>query len=786
MNNFCTDVIKKLSQITSLDLDHFYNDESMPEDNSSAFHYPSLLVFEVPYYELCNNQDGVDFKNEIRVNRQFSLEIVSKTIDDLIEIEEKLFQGLSTPTTMSTETCDNTNQQPIISLENKDKIERNHREREDIYISFIEIKVSNLLLKKEIIHPVKIELDKSLQSRIMQHLCVLNEALVQLQDNINNLSGQIEANQGNNVETDNSDDSLSSRHNKLLEEYSDLQNQINEMYTFDNLCHEKLLAEDKDFMFCYLEMMENEVSLVDATETLKKKKEKERKEEENRIKEEEENKRNRESLAERNRRIIQSKGDIVLNHYTDAIVKEIKSTFADQLSIPVYGGSTFYFSKYIDSNIDLPDIGFEVPKSYIIIESSLEFVFGIKQYCTYNSDGIEILHDFSMEALPIDFSFYSRIHADDPKIFALLRSKMIELYGDGNTITISDLTYENEYVKLLVQTHEKYLSPGYWDDLEDRNQTGMILRFTNQNLVFYPHCIEKSDIEYNPLLQLDLVKQTQYFELCASKMNIARNKLKTDYKEVRNPPPRGLISKALNAAIKTQDFRKLQNMFATNQPIDHPLFNKVFNEITEIYPLWDRMCFGWSIERIDDDMEELETSFTEKYKELRGLVGIPLLFDNGKYFDIPACEVIIKYLTKFSFRRNYNHNTFIDGFLSSPESSHMVLVSDSIPVIDEYLLEKKKQSELQAQREAERRRREAEQRRLEEEWRQESGYYDRPSRETRDSSSSQSLGDWVDKTFGLEKNPDLAGSAGCMMNKTGYCDPRCKLHRACSRRSKYK
>lgn len=705
MNNLNETILELLSKILSLEMSHFYNASESPHMNKllkdlreRTADFPVIaLQDDTPFYLLNENQKDIDLKNAARAKNEYVLSIISNSIDDLIDIEDKLQGKCNVPQSLSDVSNDAFLLSAKLSLVTEHEIQRESNSEYGLYQSMIHIIVTDIVLPKNVTNPIKIELDNNIQHQIMKQLSLLDEVAIQIENEISDIlkSESLSAFKTTEEKIINLSGALKSHYDDLQQKHADVAAQISDMYTFDNLCQEKITIEDHGFKYCYETMAEQNCDIRRATEIYKEKKDKERAEKEEAEKQSEIRKQKREKRLSRLKRIFSTPGDKIMNHYTDAIVLDIQKNYADKLGIPVYGGSTLGAMNIKRYRVEIPDGVKNDLRPCIGVNTSCQFTFDNQKYTNINKDGQSLEYSYSVSSLPIEYSCEIEILGTDSIEANKIKNDLFAIYESEQIISVPDLMCSDELNLLKLKIDMDEIAKGISSD--DESQNDIYIPFVSQYYVYHTYDVDKCELTDNHELQLNLVKQAEYCEICSGKMSIAINKLENDYKNLITPPT-GFLSKTFRGTFHSEDFKRLQQMFDYHQQIDKNLFHSVLKDITDVYPLWDKMCRGWSIEQIKTDMEKYLTYFQERAQKLRALLGIPATYENYKQPDSPVCTYIINYMSK----------------------SSTCLIDDAISAYLEYLQKQQEQRDEEARRRAE----EARQRRLE---REESGYYDQPS-----------------------------------------------------------
>lgn len=269
-----------------------------------------IYVVEKGLYAPDTNQSDIDLSKEIRVNCNLSINVSSKDIDDVVNVEEIIknnFQSLCILADISDERC---LQNATLILDHAG-IERSSNSYSG-YWSCIPARCEGIILEKEIVHPAKIELETTIQLEVMKHLAALNELHNMLEEqNILTISGNKEQSQ------------------------TEIEQQINDMYTFENLCQEPISISNNGFKFCCEKMLDkSSMGIRKVTELYKQYVEQERQ----RIEQEKQRKAEIEENIRSLKYSYSGQGDESLNRYVNALVEEMKGRLEFTFPITIYGG----------------------------------------------------------------------------------------------------------------------------------------------------------------------------------------------------------------------------------------------------------------------------------------------------------------------------------------------------------------------------------------------------------------------------------------------------------------
>lgn len=585
-------IIANLKKIINLPDSHFYDVASAGElsqnINNSRAEYPAVLVYESAAYSTTTNQDGVDLKNEIRTNGDFYIKIFSKDIDDMIKVEETIKSHFETPQKL-TVVCDNECVKSASIIFNSDeKIDRENS-KNGFFTSTLSMKYIDVILPKEVENPIKVELDKNTQLRVMKHLYLLDNTLSDIEETMKNTPQETDV------------------YKKLESQHKDIEEQISSMYTFENLCAEKIVTTDHGFVLCYAAMLKNEWDLAQATEAYK-----QRHEQEKKAKEAEEARIN--DIKQR----FTKTGDKALNRYTDAVVEDIRNKLKTEFPVDIYGGSTFIDWWRLDGlrTLKFPNI---------LVYTDSNYTFANNSYINIGSDGSPISHGYSTTALPIEYGIRIGIMATEQEQAKEITKQLQNLYTEEVQIKVPDTTIEGEFcpIKLVINQDISIVNKPFNSDDYGSTIFHIIISFKRFPSVYYPYQYNLfNDISKNQRLQFRLLQQAEFLLLCDSKIrNEAIPQLDSEYKNLFTLNQKkslfGSMLGAIGSAFESPEYKQLKECFKNRQPIDRKLFDTALSKITSVYPsLYDKMMQGWSIEQIREDLNKYADLFNKKWNAI--------------------------------------------------------------------------------------------------------------------------------------------------------------------------
>lgn len=323
MSNYET-IKKYFMNFMNLDDTHFISITDYKNMNKrKACSYPMVVVNDFGW-EATAHQVDVNLENEIKVDMNISIDIFMEDIDELIDKEELFRVTYREPqdfANFSDEYCGK--DAKLLLDENKD-ICHSNTNITNLYKLEIYFKVTDFIKEKEVINPVKIELDKKAQREVMEHLSLVNSIWKDIYELRSNLDVE-----SNKREYDNCSQQLKA-----------LKKQAESVYNFANISKTEMTLEEYGFITCFNLMKENNIDISEASAIIQR--------------DVEEQKRKSDYIE----KTFTQKGDEVLNKYTDILVENIKKSVLTEYPITIYGGSTlmrFYYDKEM-GNLKYPII----------------------------------------------------------------------------------------------------------------------------------------------------------------------------------------------------------------------------------------------------------------------------------------------------------------------------------------------------------------------------------------------------------------------------------------------
>lgn len=707
--------------------------------NYSSNQISQLCKFSVIDINGNRSTKEYDYTNAIPMWLSFHFTILAKDISHIVDLEKFISETYNINRNMNLQNPDNSNEViPFeISIDNEVEIERIQNDKFSIFQSIITLKCSTYIPSiSSSYHPAQIQFDKKLQmSKLedLQSLCSLY--------NIFSSTSDIVTDKANNLKNIKSaQENICATFNIPLS-YSQDKKAIQEIYK---------IMEDED---CDIK-----VAIEKFKQQLKEIEEADKKETE-RIKKVEEK--------------FSGIGDKALNHYTDAIIEDLKKRLSVDCPISVFGGSSFmeYFIQCEKNTLTYP---------IILVYTEVDFSFSHQNYTNITTSGNPIIHNYALDTLPIEYGIKIEVYAKNKEIKTEIEKQIVQLYTNDVQLQISDYKYPNEInlLHLSVETTDKYDRSIKFDDEFIPVAT---IKFKKFQLVYYQNEYNLSNISNNQRLQARLFQLSEFYYMCEYKIrNEAMHKLRTDYKGLfpeRTTKKKSLFGMAFGelsniynevaTALNTEEYKSLKASIQRGAPIDKELFDKALNTIVKVYPvLYDRTVQGWSYEQIQADLNKYADLLNKKWNEICNLLAV-------------SCISMFKQLgmsgddNQLSDRIHKGLLFYSETMLAEPGLS----IKSCNRRYDDYL------------------------RRQEEQDREAEANVDEFIGAVRGSSSSGGFfGNMLSAAGGVaignkisgnskKKNekPDLMGSAGCMYNRRDssdwkvHCDVSCPLYWKCKR-----
>ena len=542
--------------------------------------YPVVLILDPSYYSATLNQDGMNLANEVRTDGLLFFRIFSDDVDALIRVEEAITSRFASPQKLSDVCEDERLKFAAVSFDAEKKIERNKLNNGVIQSTLI-MKYEGVILPKEVVNPIKVELDTNTQLAVMKHLYLLDLTLFLIEEEMESAQPDMR-------------EAWKIRH-------SAVEQQISEMYTFEKLCAEKISASDHGFVYCYSDMIKNKHDIAQATAAYRQKHEQEKKAEEA-----------KKAKAEEINQKYSKSGDKSLNRYTDAVVEDIRNKLHLSYPVGTYGGSSFMEFYRRDG---LGQLHFPC----MLVKANSNFVFDKKTYTNIDRDGSPVIHPYSPDALPLNFGALLVILAEEEAQANEIKEQFEKMYTDEVQLKVPDTVQEGEFVpiKMVIDKAGSVSKPS------SAPLYRSIIQFKRFPIVYYPYVYASaSEISDNQRLQVRLLQQAEFYLLCDLKFRKeAIPQLDSEYKDLFTQNQKksflGSMVGAIGSAFESQEYKQVKECFKYGRPVDRQLFDKAFAKITSIYPsLYDKMTQGWTPEQLHAEFEKYANLFSEKWNTI--------------------------------------------------------------------------------------------------------------------------------------------------------------------------
>ena len=665
---------------------------------------------EASDYNLSDNQSGIDFAKEIRIDVHFFIMFKTDDVDKLISLESVFTEQISKGIKLSDITDESTLQEATLSVD-LEQISRGKIGDEEYYCAIPAV-CKNIVLQKRIENPIKVELDNKTQIQLMKHLSILNLA-----------------------------------YNIMEEHREEIQQQIAEMFNFQSICTGILSCSDDSFIKCYRIMVDKSCDIPEATKLFYTEKENARKraeEEKRRIerkKEEEEKQRaEKEKIDKHYRSIYSMRGDLEMNRHTDFIVKEIQSRMG---GIQVYGGSNmseFLLAKY-EKRLNFP---------CVFIRDDANFTFAYNSYYNKTTSNNTVLRYFTKNDYPMEYSAVIFLFDSDKNNLKKFYELFQSLFDKETVIHIPSLSFDDEHFdfNFVLPSPNKEMKT---NSLEHNGNTVYYFEIAcaKQPIIYHTYEITEN-IAYNQRLQFRMLQRMEYAMLveimlsneCLKQFNGAYSSLFK--KETKTFFLLDKAFDALDKIITSREYKEVKDCILNNKPINREVFNTAFNRITKVYPeLYDKTIQGWSLDTIRNDINEKAKDYKDEWIKLYRMLA-------AQYPQLEKAFGFNESSQSFSSQDSINY------FLDYMHKRFDVLLDDTCKAYYQYLAEK-----------AEEERREAEARRLarEEEYYDDysGGYSNGPS--ILKTAFGVALGNKMSGNSGRDRNApqrkDYSNSASC-------------------------
>lgn len=602
MNNYVQNVFGVIKNLLNISDDKIF-DQSQSDIynkklNSSKFELPAIVIFEKDNFIPSITQTDIDLNKEIKTSVDFTINLFSYDVDELVDLENKFIHLLSKENNVINNDCIRS---ATLSFDSNVDIDRstftfdNGKQR---YRSIFKINYKGIILSKLDVNPIKMELDKKFQIQVMKQLCLLNEVYNLTTDEISKLLEINGLNESLSFEDELSNMPIEIKHQyeKLLEQKNKLIEQINYMYTFEKLCQTKITLDDNGFKECYGYMMNDKLDITQATAKYKK-----------RIENDEEQRRQEAERIRKLRKHFSKNGDKQLNRYTDKVVQDIKANLSTGFDVLVYGGSTFneWYNLYNESKITYPNI---------LVSENIKYNLLYTSYQNEDINSTLVSHNYNTSALPVLYWFSVYIFAENEAQIKSIEQQIVNSYSNEKKIKIPDINFKNENTLISLKID---------DNIEiARKQIGNIYRttisFKQYNSVYYVQNVNAEECVDNQRFQLRVLQQAHYAMAKSNQVDTAIQRIDYDYIPLINR------KRKLFGVFDSADYKKVKNLFNCNMPISKDLFDSAFKLIVCVYPdLYQKFTNGYPYEQIKNDLFEIKKYYNSRCSLLLDALNVP-------------------------------------------------------------------------------------------------------------------------------------------------------------------
>ena len=602
MNNYVQNVFGVIKNLLNISDDKIF-DQSQSDIynkklNSSKFELPAIVIFEKDNFIPSITQTDIDLNKEIKTSVDFTINLFSYDVDELVDLENKFIHLLNKENNVINNDCIRS---ATLSFDSNVDIDRStftFDNGKQQYRSVFKINYKGIILSKLDVNPIKMELDKNFQIQVMKQLCLLNEVYNLTTDEIFKLLETNGLNESLSFEDELSNMPIEIKHQyeKLLEQKNKLIEQIDYMYTFEKLCQTKITLDDNGFKECYGYMINDKIDITQATAKHKK-----------RIENDEEKRRQEAEKIKKLRKHFSKNGDKQLNRYTDKVVQDIKANLSTGFDMLLYGGSTFseWYNLYHENKIIYPNI---------LVLDNIKYNLSGKSYQNEDINSNLISHDYNTSALPVLYWFSVRIFTENESQAKLIEQQIINAYSNERKIKIPDVSLENENTVIILKID---------DNIEiERKQFGSLYRttisFKQYDSVYYVQSVDPEECVDNQRLQLRLLQQAHYVMVKSNQVDTAIQRIDYDYKPLINRKMK------LFGVCDSDDYKKVKNLFNCNMPISKDLFDSAFKLIVCVYPdLYQKFTNGYPYEQIKKDLFEIKKYYNSRCNLLLDALNVP-------------------------------------------------------------------------------------------------------------------------------------------------------------------
>ena len=588
MSNYET-IKKYFMNFLNLDETHFISTTDYKNMNKrKACSYPMVIVNDF-LWKATMHQVDVNLENEIKVDMNTGITIIMEDIDELIDKEELFRVTYREPQAFANFSDEYCGKNATLSLDENKDICHSNTNITNLYKLEVYFKVTDFIKEKEVINPVKIELDKTAQREVMEHLSLVNSIWKDIYELRSNFDVE-----SNKREYDNCSQQLNA-----------LEKQAESVYNFANISKTEMTLEKYSFITCFNLMKEKNIDISEASAIIQRDVEEQK------------------SKSDYIEKTFTQKGDEVLNKYTDILVENIKKSVLTEYPITIYGGSTlmrFYYDNEM-GNLKYP---------IIIVSDDVNYDLENKTYTTQNSRGEIVSHKYTINAIPIFYGIKIFVLSENKEQLKEIEEKIQEVYKEERKFSILDPMYENEtYIfKISIDTEEQ-IEHSEWKE-NDKQFYRSIVKFKKYPSVYYFKSLPSDDIKDDLRLQQS---QIQLAEFCFNAYNKIEKSIIQELdrlKKLLTPREKsksilGSFGRKLGDNIlQTAEYRQLKYAVDNYLPLDRKLLEKEFSKIIEYYPnLYQEITDKHSVQEIRDKMMAYQKELSTRYTTICNVLGIP-------------------------------------------------------------------------------------------------------------------------------------------------------------------
>lgn len=600
MNDYKQPLLNYLSSLFGLSQDNISfikNDFNSYIDEVDG-HLPHI-AFSMHMCEPSDNQEVADLREEILADLSYMVTMYTYNVDDIINFETVLESTVRNGVDLAAYCNDECMKKARLYIHPDIKFRRSELDN-GAFKSRIRISCQNVTFSKDIENPIRVNLDKRTQLRVMENLFLLNRLFNKYGEAID----KIKSDSGLKSLTDEeallqADVGAKQLLETKLTTKSQIERQIAEIYNFGDILETSLVLRENDYIKCYVMMVKRDIDLLEAARQLGLEKEQEQEEQ-----------KEAEEKDEKTRKIYSQIGDPEINRYTDRIVEKVRADFNSEIS--VFGGSTL-------SEFLLLDYEKKLPCPCVLIRDDANFTLEHRYYCMKKADNTDIVRPYSDKDLPINYGIYLFAYDTDETRLKEVNQRLASLYGHGVNLDIPSSRFENETYSLSLSMKEEQIS---YKRIERNDLPALFyysLPFPRVPAVYHLHNISSTEIKSNQRLQLRMLQRAEFCLLCDQKIrNDALSKLESSYAPMFRPAPsRGLLGSAFHALgsiIQTPEYKEVKYCIENRRPVNRGTFDKAFPKIVEVYPtLYEKMMRGYTPEQIKQELEQLRDSYNNEW-----------------------------------------------------------------------------------------------------------------------------------------------------------------------------